>query len=177
MLTDTLCIGKDINRATSCFLKQFNSLMYRFNYADMKVLAHLFRTYTSSFYAIENWALAKSNKHMHRISVAYHKAVKRICSMNVWESNHGACKTADVNIFKHLYAKRRITFMFSLRDTKSPCILPLKYYYQFRSIAANATKSYFLNEYQLVDLFSNPLCAIHARIGFVERNERSTGVL
>ena len=162
---------------TSSFLKQFNSLFYKFNYVDRKVLTFLFRTYTSSFYGLENWTLTGCKRDFQKLSITYHKAVKRICSMNVWESNHDACKIAEVHIFKHLYAKRRAAFMYSLLKSNSPCVLPLRNYFQLKSFAVESFREYFLQEYQLSDVFSNPLCAVYSRINFVEKNERSSGVL
>ena len=158
-------------------MEQFNSLYYKFSYADRDVLAFLFRTYTSSFYAIENWNFGTSSYPIRKISVAYHKAVKRVSGMNVWQSNHDACKVAGVNTFKHLYAKRRVNFLFSLRDSKSPCLTSLRYYLCFQSFIRNQIVDYFRDVYEVPNLLENPLCAIRARIDFVERNEPSSGSL
>ena len=114
MLTQTLSIDKDVDRTTSSFLKQFNSLFYKFNYVDRKVLKFLFCRYTSSFYGLENWTLTVCRRDFQKMSITYHKALKRTCSMNMWESNHEDCKIVEVHIFKHLYAKRCAGFMYSL---------------------------------------------------------------
>ena len=70
-------------------------------------------------------------KSFYKLSVAYHKAVKRICRMNVWESNHVACALAGIDIFKHHYAKRMVNFIFSLVNNDGPCLHMLKYYFRF----------------------------------------------
>ena len=116
-----------------------------------------------------------SNRALQRISVAYHKAVKRICGMTPWESNHDACLTAGVNIFRHLYAKRRVSFAFAVRNSESPCLVPLIYYLRYKSSFSYQIVEYFRAVYEIPDLFDNPLCAIRARIDFVERNEPSSG--
>ena len=177
VLSENLCVDKDVNRATNSFLKQFNFIYHKFNYVGAELLAFFFRNYTSSFYAIETWNFGLTLRCLRGIAVAYHKAVKRVCGMNVWESNHDACKIAGVSIFKHLYAKRRIKFLISIVRSRSPCLSHLRYYFRFNSFTAMATRKYFYDHYQIVDLFSNPLCALRARIDFVEKNEPSSGVM
>ena len=142
VISDTLCIKCDVNRVTDSFLKQFNSMFCKFSYADKSILAFLFRTYTSSFYAIENWTFGASNRALQRISVAYHKAVKRVCGLNPWVSNHDACKTLGVNIFKHLYAKRRVGFAVAVINSESPCLVPLLYYLRYKSAFSHQIVEY-----------------------------------
>ena len=146
---------------TSSFLKQFNSLFYEFNYVDRRVLTFVFRTYISSFYGLENWSLTGSKRAFQKLSSTYQKAVKRICSMNVWESNHDVCKIAEVHIFKHSSAKHRTAFKSSLIKSNSPCVLPLRNFFQLNSFVVEPFMEYFLQEYQLSDVFSNPLCAVN----------------
>ena len=95
----------------------------------------------------------------------------------LWESNHDACKIAEVHIFKHLYAKYLAVFKFSLLKSESPCVLPLRNYFQLKSFAVDSIREYLLLEYQLSDVFSKPLCAFNFGIHFVENNESSSGVL
>ena len=121
--SDSLCVKKDVDRATTTFLRQFNSVCYRFNYVGLELLEFLFRTFTSSFYAIENWIFGVSFRSMLSIAVEW------ICVMNVCDSNHDVCKTADVSTFKHLYTRRQIKFLFSLANSQSLCLNPLRYYF------------------------------------------------
>ena len=97
--------------------------------------------------------------------------------MNVFESNHDACNIGEVHIFKHLYAKRCAAFMYSLLKSNSPCVLPLRKYFQLKSFAVESFRKYLLQEYQLSDVISNPLCVVNSRIHFVENNDRSSNVL
>ena len=99
------------------------------------------------------------------MSTTYHEAVKRVYSMSVWMSNHDGYKIAKVHIFKHLSAKRRETFMYSLLNSDSPCVLSLRNYFQLKSVAIEWFREYFLQKYQLSDVLSNPLCAVISRIG------------
>ena len=92
-------------------------------------------------------------------------------------SIHDACEIAEVHVFKHLYAKRRAAFMYSLLKSNSPCVLPFRNYFKLNSFAVQSFREYFLYEYQLSDVFSNSLCAVNSKINFVEHNERSSGVL
>ena len=167
-------MGMDIDRVITCFLKQFNSLYSKFHCIDRRVLAYLFKSYTSSFYGIDLWFDKIYDYQLNKISVAYHKAIKRICGMNVWDSNHDACERMGVNTFTHLLVKRLIKFWHRLIKSESDCLCNLKLYFQFKSQIAQKLKALVMASYE-VDLFTNPLCAILARIDFVQRNEpRST---
>ena len=45
----------DSDRVLNKFLRQYNSMYHRFNFASREVIYHLFKTYSSSFYGIELW--------------------------------------------------------------------------------------------------------------------------
>ena len=36
-----------------------------------------------------------------KITIGYHKAIKRLAGMHVWDSNHAVCEKIVVNIFEH----------------------------------------------------------------------------
>ena len=46
------------------------------------------------------------------IGVTYHKAVKKVCGLVVYDSNHLACAMAAVTIFKRLHAQRLIFYVY-----------------------------------------------------------------
>ena len=73
----------------------------KFYFTDRNIIAYLFKSYASSFYGIDLWFDKIYEYQMNKISVAYHKAIKRICGMNVWDSNHDACEVMVVNICRH----------------------------------------------------------------------------
>ena len=77
------------------------------------MLALSLKTFTSSFYAVENWEFTVSNRVLKRTSVAHHKAVKRICGMGPWESNHDTCLVVEVSVSRRLYANRCASFAFA----------------------------------------------------------------
>ena len=150
--------------ARMSFLKQFHSMFGKFNFSVENVLFLLFKSYTSCFYRIDTWFEQMKCHEMNKINVSYHKALKRVCGLNVWESNHEASETVGVLIFKHLLAKKLVCFWHNLCNSKSPCLAGLKYYL-FQKVSNLLSRDYD------VDISLNPLCAILARIGFVERNE------
>ena len=125
---------------------------------------------TSSFFGIDTWFEKIKCHEINKISVSYHKAVKRACGLNVWDSNHEACETVGVPIFKHLLAKRLVCFWHNLCYSKSPCLAGLKYYFRYKAYLFQKISDLFSRDYD-VEISLNPLCAILARIVFVERNE------
>ena len=160
----------DIDRVTSSFFKQFNGMYSKYHFVQRDILYYLFKSYTSSFYGIDVWFDKIPACHLNRVEVAYHKAVKRICGLNVWDSNHVACETVGVNIFKHLLSTRLVSFWHTLCEAESSCLANLKYYFKYRSQIYEKLKTTFLKEYQ-VDILNNPLCAVKARINYIQRNE------
>ena len=169
-LTNNGDLGEDVDRATAAFLKQFYAMYAKFKFCDQNVLLYLFRTFTSSFYGIDLWFEKMKGYQLNKISVAYHKAVKSICKMNVWDNNHAACEIAGVPVFKHLLAKRLACFWHTICYSKSPCMANLKFYFRHKSHIAFKIESFILENYS-VNIRDNPLCTILSRIKFVEKSE------
>ena len=137
---------------------------------DRKVLFYLFKSFATSFYGIDLWYDKIYAYQINTIAVAYHKAVKKICGLNVWDNNHNACDIAGVSIFKHLLAKRKLCFWQNLCKSKSACLSNLRYYCRYKSHMYLRLKELFRVNYQ-VDISDNPLCALLARIKYLQRTE------
>ena len=127
--------------------------------------------HTSSFYGAELWYGSLQYKNINKIAVTYHKALKRVARMNVWDSNHVACEKVGTPIFKHLITKRALCFFFKIISSPSPCITPYKHFLRHISHIAKELKSLFIQKYNVPALMENPLCALLARIKFVEKHE------
>ena len=104
------------------------------------------------------------------MAIAYHKCVKKIAHFNMWDSNHEACSLVGVPIFKHLMNKRLVLFLFRTINSNSPCLSNLSYFFRYKSFVSKFTKKLFFDEYS-VDIFTNPICALLARVEYVERTE------
>ena len=165
-----LDVHDDIDRISTSFLKQFNAMYSKFNFVSNDIMYFLFKSYTSSFYGIDVWFDRIPYSRLRRVSVPYHKAVKRICNMNVWDSNHDACDLVGVLTFKHIHALRLVCFWHKLCQSKSMCLGNLNYYFRFNSCIYRKLKSMFLEAYS-VDISRNPLCSIKSRIKFVHNHE------
>ena len=165
-------LAPDIDRVLDSFLRQFNAMNSKFYYCDKNVLFYLFKAYTSSFYGIETWIEKCYDYQLNRISVAYHKAIKRMCGLGTWDSNHEACHMSGLLLFHHMWAKKQLCFWRNLCYSKSPCISNMKYYFLHRSNLSKRVISLFSENYE-VDVTLNPLCAILARIVYVQNHEPS----
>ena len=161
---------EDISRTVDAFLRQFNAVYAKFNFIDRKTLYFLFKTYTSSFYGIDVWFTKIPAMHLDRICIPYHKAVKKVCDLKPWDSNHNACEIVGVSIFRHLLAKRLICMWHNLIKPKTECLKSLKYYFMLHSVIHEKTRELFHDIYD-VDISDNPLCAVLARIDFVQLHE------
>ena len=172
VLSEDMSITKDVDRMTSQFLAQFNGMYYKFNVMEGEVIFYLFRTFTSSFYGVELWYInANRDRVFNRIAVAYHKMVKKITGYRIYDSNHRACDEANVDIFKHLQAKRSWNFFRKLTRSNNRLLLRMKYYLINSSIIKEYISKMFELEYGLSNPFENPKCAVMARIDFIQRNE------
>ena len=164
--------SSDIDRCVNSFLSQFNFMYYNFfRISDEKLKAYLFNSYCTSFFGIETWydILFKPTL-LRKISVAYHKAIKKLCGMMVWESNHLACEKMNLYIFSHLLSKRIMNFYFSNISSNSPCLSEFKFYYYSRSLLSANVRKHFLTKYSvIIDDFDRK--TLNARINFVQRNE------
>ena len=172
ILNERMRIESDCERVTKTFFGQFYSFYSKFYYANNEILYFLFRSYTTSFYGIELWYNFLENKNVFKkCSIAYHGAIKKLCKMNKWDSNHEACFLSNQQIFNHLLVKRTFRFYLSLINSKSPCLKDFKYYFRFQSVLYSRVRSIFDSVYGVRDIFDNPICAIMSRIDFIERNE------
>ena len=170
ILTDNNDIGPDVDRVMNSFLKQFNGFHSKFYFLNRQVQYFLFKSYSTSFYGIDVWFNDIKAYQLKKISVTYHKAVKKICGLKPWDNNHIACDTANVLIFRHLLARRRLSFFHNIIKSKSPCLTDLKDFFISRSRIHSDLAILFDREYG-VNIDDNPLCALLSRIGFVQRTE------
>ena len=87
-MTDDFSCVKDVERAKLAFFKQFNSIYHNFRFVYKNVLLLLFRVHAMSVYGAETWCTELNKKDLKNISVAYNKAIKRICVRNSYDSFH-----------------------------------------------------------------------------------------
>ena len=172
VLSDDLSCAKDVERAKLAFFKQFNSIYHKFSFVDKNVLLHLFRLHAMSFYGAETWYINLNKKDLKNIS----KAIKRMCGRNYYDGNHECLEQVNLPIFKHFLAKKQIQLSFRLFHSRSPCLSNHKYYFRYGSLFSKYIRKLFSDNYQIIDVFDNPMCAITSRIDYVQRNEpRSSG--
>ena len=155
-LSEDLAINMDVGRVTNSFLKQFNGIFSKFYYVDRNVLLYLVKSYTMSFYGIETWYDFRSTNVFHKASVAYHKGIKKTMGFDVWDSNHEACETARLPLFKHLYSKRLLSFALKLCSGPGKCLSKFKYVIRFDSILSWFLLDFFMEHYN-VDVFKNDI--------------------
>ena len=171
ILTDSSSNYKDSCRISSSFLRQFNAMYYKFSFADRNVLRFLFRSYCTAFYGMELHFDLRRKANLRPIAVAYHKAIKQICHLNRWDSNHYACELLNLDIFIHLQAKRMFNYCVSIMSARSQISRMLKYYLNFQSMIISRVRYILKVDYDIDDAFSNDSDAVLARIDFVQRNE------
>merc|ERR1712002_1161879 len=109
IINDKLCNSDDIDRARDVFYREFNCILRKFSFADVKVKLHLFRQYCLQFYGSELWF---SNYHssgsFKSLSIGYHNVIKIILGLSYHESNNFACQEAQLLTFENLFDKIRI---------------------------------------------------------------------
>ena len=171
VLSGDMSLKLDMDRAMQAYLKQFNSMYYRFNSLGNNLKFFLHKTFTS-FYATELWYDDLMNRNRFRkIEICYHKCIKKLAGLNVWDSNHLACSIVGVPVFRHLLAWSCLCLYSRMFKTNSPCISRFKYFFRYNSFLSTNVRELFSSYYNVSDIFNNDLIAIKSRIDFIERNE------
>lgn len=169
---DEMSITDEVERLYLTFLKQFNSIYHKFNFLDRETLVFLFKTFCTSFYGIE---LFYDNllcvRRFNKLSVVYHKAIKRMAGLSPWSSNHHGCEICHLLIFRHLIASRLISYAFSVLNNYSRNFSIFKYFFKCESIMFEDCREIFHKVYQVKDVFNNDLQAIKSRIKYVQGQE------
>ena len=114
-LTDKSSIACDVDSSCGSFLRQLNGMYHKLKFLDINVLQFPFISCCMSLYGIEvSYDKFESQKQYKRMPVTFHKAIKQICVMKFWDSNHVACDSLNLDVFKHLLAKRCYNFFVRL---------------------------------------------------------------
>ena len=172
MLRSDLSNVDDIQRAVRKFYCDFNSILRKFSFADVKVKLYLFKYYCLQLYGVDLWLKDRgSTNAFGNFAVAYHKAIKKILGLSTHESNHYACQEAELFIFKHLINKFRINT--ALRLVYSPCNYFRKNmsFLKISSVFIKSVEELARDTYDIDLIWENDLCAINARIAYVQNHE------
>ena len=177
-LNENFDLAPECDRVLRKFLIQFNCLYQKFNFLPTNILSYLFKTYCTSFYGINTWFGGSARvSDMNKVEVAYHKAVKKVARMDIWQSNHEACEKIGVNVFKHLLSRRLLRFYANVVNSSCKLIRRMNLYLMLNSKLYGTISNRMSNMYGIINFIGNDKAALNARIFFVERNEpRSTYV-
>ena len=107
------------------------------------------------------------------ISVSYHRAMKRILCLPSYFSNHYVCNLLETFTFKHFMNFRASRFYFWLMKCDSPCFKPFKTYFISSSLLKQRLDKCW-TFYGVRNFNDNDFDALHARLKFVQGNERIT---
>ena len=178
ILDEDMSIKSDVKRCCKSFLAQFNSMYYKFNFLDRSQIIFLFNSFCKSFYGSELWS-SNLNKRgsFDSISVAYHNALKKILNLSKWHNNHLAAEMSNMLLFKHFLSEKIVCHFISIVRNPSPCLRELKTYLLYKSSMSLHVRNHFMNVYSINNILLQPLCAIKARIKYVQRNEQSSGYI
>ena len=172
ILSDNLSVVDDMSRALSKFYADFNMILRKFNFTDIKVKLFLFKQYCLQLYGSEMWYnSSRSLSTLRQFAIGYHKAIKKILGLSYHESNHYACQESNLLTFEHFLNKNRITAV--LRMLTKPCAFIEKsiYFFIISSVFYNETAAICKKKYDIEDLFENDREAIFSRILFVQNHE------
>ena len=109
MLNNRLTNVDDISKTRDRFYKEFNCILRKFSFTDIRVKLFLFKNYCIQLYGCELWFY---NHHslgcLKSFAVAYHKAIMKLLGLSYHESNHFACQEAQLLTFENLINKMQI---------------------------------------------------------------------
>ena len=172
MITHNFNDDEDIARVKSKFYAEFNSVLRKFSFTGKDVKLFLFKQYCLQFYGSELWFGSRASKQaLKQFGIGYHKAVKKILSVSMHESNHFVCQEAGLMTFNHLINKLKI---FALRRfILRPCdfIRNLLPFMHISSVMVNDVRNTLKSTYDIDSTFEDDSDAIVSRILFVQRHE------
>ena len=177
MITDNLNNNDDITRVRRKFYFDFNSVLRKFSFIDKNVKLFLFKQYCLQFYGSELWfGFHMSKQALRQFGVGYHKAVKKILSLSMHESNHFACQEAGVMTFNHLLNKLKI--FAARRFILKPCdfIRNLLRFMNISSVMISDVRHILKSIYDIDSVFEDDSDALISRILFVQRHEEQMRV-
>ena len=108
---------------------------------------------------------------MRKLSVAYHKAIKKLANLKPWDSNHVACESVGADIFKHLVTKRMLQHYRSLITSNSDHFRSLRYFFIFKSKIRNDLDVRFVKMYDVLNFVVNDFSALISRIKYIQNHE------
>lgn len=164
----------DIQRAMKKFYCEFNVILRKFSFADVRVKLFLFRYYCLQIYGSDLWLESKGAINvLKQFAVGYHKAIKKILGLSSHESNHFACQEAQLLTFKHLLNKMKVMTVFRL--FQSPCNYIAKNlpFLRISSVFCTEIRDLFHKEYGIEDVLDNDRDAVNARIVYVQNHEET----
>jgi hypothetical protein len=114
ILTYNLSDADDISRQTRYIYASSNSLIRQFYMCSVDVKIALFKTYCQSLYCSHLWFHYKKSE-LNGFHVAYHKSLKRLFNVPVYERNRFICSFLNISSAQAL--RRNFLFKFILRIT------------------------------------------------------------
>ena len=120
IIQDDLRNNRDIDEARNKFYREFNIILRRMSFADIRIKLYLFKQCCLQFYGAELWFSSYGSlSNLRQLGIAYHQALKKLLGLSTHESNHYACQEAQLFTFENLLNKIRIFFAY--RMIKFPC--------------------------------------------------------
>ena len=164
IIQDDLNNSPDIDYGLRKFYKEFNMILRKFSFADVRVRLYLFRQCCLQWYGSDLWFCNKGAlSNLKQFGLAYHKAIKKILCLSSHESNHFACELAQLMTFEHLLNKNLIFFAF--RMLQKPCNFINKEKFCFRrSCLISKVYELLKNKYDIESLLENDIEAVKSRI-------------
>lgn len=97
--------------------------------------------------------------------------MKRILGVPPWHGNHDACEELNLPTFVHFLNSKIVSYLFSLVNSFSSCVRPLRYYFRYNSFILSNTAKIFKNQYNVENLLDNDIMALRSRISFIDMHE------
>ena len=172
IISNDLSDSNDIDRTRNKFYQEFNVILRKFSFANIRVKLYLFTQFCLQFYGAELWFNNKySTASLKQFGIGYHKAIKKILGLSYHESNHFACQESNLYTFEHLINKIKILFV--LRLIYKPCnfIKRNSSYFNVSSVKYREVMDVLQSKYNIDSITDNDKEAIIARIGFVQNHE------
>ena len=161
----------DVELKLNSFYKSFYSILSNFSNVNIETFLFLFNSYCLPNYGLELWysyGLFMS-KYFKTFEIAYCKALKKICNVPNYTSNHFIAAMCNQFLLFHLVNLIRAKFIKRLDLCKNPIYILNKIYFKVGEFHTNVSKI-FKKVYN-INIYNFKINIIKSRIEFVQLHE------
>ena len=171
IITNDCTDNEDIKFRLREFYSKFNTVFRNFIKVDIQTFMFLFKSYCLPCYGLNIWnVVEQKNKQIFKVfEGAFSNALKKMVGAPIFSSSHVVADKCKQLLFKHHLAVLQIRYIKRIMKSNNLITKICKQFIKQGYFCSSVAK-WFEEDYEL-DLWSNDLDVVQARIEWVQRHE------